>query len=73
MSLGLLEKIAEAISKGKAYLIGNGMEKVFIEALRLFEKLPENERTADHLKEILTSGIEKRFEKQKIILRLRPK
>ena len=52
-------KLAEAINKAKAYLIGNGMEKVLTEALKLFEKLPENERTADKLKELLTLGIEK--------------
>ena len=66
-----LWKIAEAINKGKAYLIGNGMDKVLIEALKLFEKLPENERTADHLKEILRSGIEKKYGEQKIILTLK--
>jgi len=66
-----LWKIAEAISKGRAYLVGNGMDKVLTEALKLFEKLPENERTADRLKEILKLGIEKEYEDRKIILRLK--
>lgn len=67
----ILQKVAEAISKGKAYLLGNGMDKVLTEALRLFEKLPEDERTADELKKILSTGIEKRYEGQKIILTLK--
>jgi hypothetical protein len=66
-----LVRVAEAISKLKAILIGNGMDKVLIESLKLFEKLPENERTADHLKELLSMGIEKTFEEKKIILKLR--
>jgi hypothetical protein len=68
-----LWKVAEAISKGKAYLIGNGMDKVLIEALKLFEKLPEKERTVDHLREILELGIEKKHENGKIILKLEAK
>lgn len=66
----LLWKIPEVISKGKAYLIGNGMEKVLAEAIKLFEKLPEKERTANHLKEILELGIEKSYREQKIVLKL---
>jgi len=69
----LLIKIAETISKAKAYLIGNSMDKVLSEALKLFEKIPENERTIEHLKEILNIGIEKRFEERRIILKLKTK
>jgi hypothetical protein len=65
-----LWKVAEAISKGKAYLMGNGMDKVLSEALKLFEKLPEKERTADNLKNMLSLGIEKIHEGRKIILKL---
>ena len=42
------------------------------EALKLFEKLPENERTVDKLKEILRTGIEKRYGEKRIILILKP-
>lgn len=52
-------KIAEAISKAKAYFIGNGMDKVLIEALTMFEKLPEKDRTFEHLKDLLDTGIQK--------------
>jgi len=65
-----LFKIAEAISKGRAYLIGNGMDKVLSEALKLFEKMPENERTIDNLKEVLKLGIEKEYRGRKIVLKL---
>lgn len=62
MSLSATWKIAEAISKAKAYFIGNGMDKVLIEALNTFEKLPEKERTYEHLKDLLNTGIQKEHE-----------
>jgi hypothetical protein len=65
-----LSDVAAAINKIKSHLIGNGMEKVLIEAIKLFEKLPENERTAERLREILNVGIEKKFDDRKIILKL---
>jgi hypothetical protein len=64
-------KVAEAINKAKAYLIGNGMEKVLSEALKLFEKLPEDQRTAERLMDLLTLGIEKRHEEGTIRIQLR--
>lgn len=67
-----LGKAGEWISKLKAYLISNGMEKVAISALDFAAHLPEKVRSDPKILErVLNLGVEKDYKDGKILIKLR--
>jgi hypothetical protein len=63
-------KIAEYISKAKAALIGNSLDKAFSEVVRLLKESPELRRDPEFVERLLKAGIVKEFEKGRISLRI---
>jgi len=65
-------KIAQAISQAKAYLIGNGIDKVLMEALNVAKSMPEEARSnPEFLKRIFELGVVKEFEGRRITIKLK--
>lgn len=70
-SSSALWKAAEAISKAKAYLIGNSMEKVLIAFLDFAKTLPDSQRNnPEFMLNVLSSGVVKEHKDGRIVIRL---
>ena len=64
------EKIAEVISKFKAALVSNSLEKTWNAVTELLKKSPELRKDKGFVREILTRGIEKKVGDTSIRLKL---
>ena len=68
---GSLWALAEAINKAKAYLVGNGMDRVLTAVLDFAKTLPKEKlNDSDFLEQLLNIGVVKQHQNKTILIKL---